>query len=391
MAASMYNIEEQLKQNEIEEVHLIATKSLSLNCNLKWSGKNIFVYAPIVRVSNKLIMDVSGRDGEGLERAKDGGHSGESGADGLGGQPGESGGNVHICCDQLEGGENLTIKSVGGKGGDGQDGGHGKDGRDGEDGIALLEENFNRCFPPARRADIGETRQKYIINAESNTITDEPVNGKGDVYCKFTQKHDGRKVTLGIHRNTTGAVFSFGIARHKQAHCLVEGAPGKVGGDGGDGGCGGPGGCGGEAGNINVTNIIDSRAQYQEHRIDIVRGKGQPGEPGKAGTVGQGGKGGLQGNDIGRMEPDQGEANCKTLMGCLGMRYHEKELKGQLPYCPSQLKYVEIYQNDLNDLKRNRNGSAGKAGKTPPNVTSTPSIRKKAIGVKKLMDEYGKE
>ena len=360
MDASMYRIELSINKTHCKEVQLIATKCLEINCSMKLPGINIVARAPSVNViKEELVWDVSGRASFPTGRAMDGVYPGENGSDGAGGLPGESGGNVHICCDQLNGGENLTIKSVGGKGGDGQDGGHGQDGRDGEDGTTFVKDDFNQCFPPAAGCSNEVTEQQYLKFAKEGTVK-KCLPNTADIYTTFTSNEEERSVTLAIYRNLTGHVVTAGIARRRQAYCLVEGAPGQVGGDGGDGGCRGPAGCGGQAGCVNITKHSDDTIPYGNHGINIERSRGQPGKRGKIGNVGKGGRGGLQGNDIGRMEPNEKEANRITLTGSLNVQYYESEPKNRrLPYCPYKEQYAEITALDNSDRKRQTKGKAG--------------------------------
>ena len=389
MSACMYQIQEQLSE-VVEEVHLIAHKCVNINCNLKWEGKNIFLYAPIVSVNTVSVWDVSG--GATLPptgRADDGLNLGESGSDGDAGQPGQSGGHVYICCERLVDGNKLTIKSVGGKGGSGQDGGHGQYGKDGEDGKEFLEEDFNKCFPPAAGCNNDDTYHKCLEEAQQGTIKDSSPNSI-DIYCTFTAKQEARKVTLAIYRNLTRHVGTLTIARLRQAYCLVEGAPGQKGGKGGDGGCGGPGGCGGQAGSVNITKYTDCNDIYTNHGINIVKGPGEAGKPGNAGKGGKGGRGGLHAEDIGRMEPDQKGANCVMLSGTLAIRFEQKEPnKKRLPFCPKERKYAEIYKPVKTVRKRQKDGSPGDT-RTQSDITAKASVTKAAIKARHLMDKYAK-
>ena len=389
MDASMYQIEQNLKQNQGQEVHLIATKCLEVNCSLKWPGTNIFIYAPTVRaVKFALVWDVSAKASLPHNgRADDGLNPGESGRDGKAGQPGDSGGNVHICCNQLEGGENLTIKSVGGKGGDGQDGGHGQMGVDGEDGKVFPKDYLNKCFPPAANVDNQETFAKYIECAKTDTIKNYIIDSR-DIYCEFTAKQEERNVTFAVYRNLAGYIGTLTYVRLRQAYCLVRGAQGKVGGDSGDGGHRGPGGFGGNAGDINITKISYCNAPYESHGINIERTKGPNGRRGRDGNKGKCGRGGLQANDFGRMEPDKNVASRVMLNGSLKVQYHPEEpTKKRLPYCPYKKQYAEIYQNNESDRKRQTNGKDGTV-RTQSDVRAMVPIPSKPIDARKLVDEY---
>ena len=386
----MYQIEHNLAGTQCEEVHLIANKCLEINCNLKLPGINIFAYAPNVNVSkDELVWDVSGKASlPPTGRADDGFNPGERGRDGLGGQPGEGGGHVHICCNKLDGGENLTIKSVGGKGGDGQNGGHGQDGRDGEDGTTFLQDDFNQFFPPAADCYNENTEEKYLMHAKEGTI-EKCLTESADIYTKFTSIQEEHKVTLAIYRNLTGYIGTLGIVRFRQAYCIVDGAPGKRGRDGGDGGFRGSSGCGGQAGNITITKYTDFTVPYENHGINIERSRGPPRKRGKLGNVGKGGRGGLQGNDIGRMEPNEKEQDRKILTGYLKLSYHIKEPKGKrLPYCPYNEGYAEITALDVSNRKRQKDGNAGTV-RTQSDETAMASTPRKPIDVRKLMYEYG--
>ena len=387
MSACMYKIHQQLSE-DVEEVHLIAHKCVNINCNLKWEGKNIFLYAPIVSVNTVSVWDVSG--GATLPptgRADDGKEPGESGNDGHAGQPGQSGGHVYICCERLMDGNKLTIKSVGGKGGSGQDGGHGQYGKDGEDGKEILEEDFNKFFPTAAGCHNDDTYHKYLEQAQQGTIK-EYLPDSIDIYCTFTAKLELRKVTLAIYRNLFRHVSTLTFARLRQAYCLVEGAPGEVGGDGGDGGCGGPGGCGGKPGSVNIAKYTDCNDIITNHGVNVVKDPGKAGKPGKSGNAGRGGRGGRYADDIGRMEPGEKGENRNTVSGTLAIRFEKKEpTDKRLPFCPKERKYAEIYKDGTKVRKRQVDGHPGDIRKQS-DITAKASVTKTAIKARRLMDKY---
>lgn len=127
------------------------------------------------------------------------------------GLPGESGGNIHILCNQLVNGECWTIRSEGGRGGNGQDGGNGVDGKHGKDAKKMTRTHFDKQFPTLAlwsgseasiaRATILKTMDQLVPKPDRSIEK----TGKGRLkYAFFIEgpSKDGTRITLSFYCNT---------------------------------------------------------------------------------------------------------------------------------------------------------------------------------------------
>ena len=339
MARHLDKIETCLAEDNYKEVHIVTTRCLHVNCDLKWPGINLVILANNIDISHrKNVWDVSGENGNCFsERATDGDKAGDDGRAGKSGHPGESGGNVEIWYRSISGlGSNLEIVSNGGNGGSGQDGGYGRDGKDGEDGSEITEEEFNKKFPPVAtmsHATYKRNRQTYHKHAKVENHIDHR-------YYKMISNEGGNKITFSIYQNFAAAI-PLGLGSFRQAYCLYEGGEGTLGQRGGDGGIGGSPGPGGYAGEVNIACFSAEGAnRILESTIVITHQHGYAGEHGQSGEGGENGRNGRRGRDIGRMEPTH-RSKPKVLQGRLKIVPHDSYSKA-FPFCKQLNKYVEI-------------------------------------------------
>lgn len=147
VSETLRQLENALLENpNIEEVRFVGAGIIHIDTNLKskvWQGRNVVILTKAIKVYDQVTWDVSGKDNDhtysnNAGTGKDG--HGKQGADGY---PGESGGNVLILTEKIEGQENFTIISHGGKGSKGQNGGNG---RDGKDGVGITKAEFDKSF-----------------------------------------------------------------------------------------------------------------------------------------------------------------------------------------------------------------------------------------------------
>ena len=141
-----------MSQGKVKEVHIHGLNVVHIDVDLsidKWHGINIVVVTDKIFVHKKITWDVSGMRGETKwnSPAADGLEPGGDAKPGDHGSPGESGGNIHIICNEAVNALNWTLISQGGTGGPGQNGGNGMDGGTGADGEKLTQTQFQEKFP----------------------------------------------------------------------------------------------------------------------------------------------------------------------------------------------------------------------------------------------------
>lgn len=150
---------------ELRALHTITIDNDLADTNSPCAGKlhsvNLSLIAPTVEVIGDRTIDLSGKDGVCLPKAKTGakgkdgpsvgeatpgnkGSDGEHGEHGLPGESGGSAGNLFIVCDELLNKEHLQVKLNGGNGAKGQDGGDGGRGGDGSD---VTWKQISICIP----------------------------------------------------------------------------------------------------------------------------------------------------------------------------------------------------------------------------------------------------
>ncbi|WP_265022446.1 DUF677 domain-containing protein [Wolbachia endosymbiont (group B) of Ischnura elegans] len=181
VSETLRQLENALLENpNIEEVRFVGAGIIHIDTNLKskvWQGRNVVILTKAIKVYDQVTWDVSGKDNDhtysnNAGTGKDG--HGKQGADGY---PGESGGNVLILTEKIEGQENFTIISHGGKGSKGQNGGNG---RDGKDGVGITKAEFDKKFPPVADFSLGSIQREYTIkkiveNIKNDSSTVETV------------------------------------------------------------------------------------------------------------------------------------------------------------------------------------------------------------------------
>ena len=389
-------IENVLRKEICEEVHFLAKSCLKINQGFFLSGKNVVVAARDIYVADvHQVWDVSGLCAASLPRdvrASDGTTYGEDGCEGLPGEPGESGGNLLIYCENIHNGSMLTIKSNGGNGGNGQNGGNGKDGKDGKDGSELTEENFDHKFPPVCYYGLGtfkQNRAKYTDYAEIKHNRLE--NTWFQTYQEMEIFEGNGRLILSVYQNPIKAV-PFGIPTFRQGYCIAYGAEGTMGQKGGDGGVGGNPGLGGYAGEVSV-NIMSSDTRNNDtnngdnQAITIVNEHGDPGEYGESGEGGYGGYNGRRGKDIGRMEPGQ-LSQPIVIQGRLEIQKHKSS--NEFPYCAYEKSYVEIARVER-EIPIRRESGCKKDTRNHCSKIQKHATRKKPIVRNDVMSVYATE
>jgi hypothetical protein len=343
------------------ELRILCTGRIDIDCNLekdRWHGKNIVIIADSVVIVQNCEFDVSGIDGENFEQsAPNGQNSSCDGEPGKHGRPGQSGGNVLLCCSQITG-KNLRIVTNGGRGGDGQSGGNGMDGMDGKDGTSMSADEFKSHFPAIAkflihksnrsifyalkklptftrktlwRDDVGSVQTIDEMQTEDAHRRDWFVDGKTE---------DGRKVIMSFY-------FSWLPAKR---HCLVlhKGGPGQAGQKGGRGGKGGDGGANGYGGQVTVKTLDGSKLE-----TSLIEISNRDGDKGKSGRDGKGGKNGKAGRSAG----DHGYVDCMVWFeplyfhdDNLNVEYHNT-VNDKRVWCPYKNKYAEIVRKSPETIK----------------------------------------
>lgn len=271
--------------SSINEIRFYSADVMLIDRSLEaevWRGKNIRIETSNLILDEPVVWDVSGKDntheypmnaGTGID-----GH----GLDGADGFPGESGGNVVILSNKVEGSQQFTIKSNGGTGSKGQDGGDGKNGKDGK-GITASE--FKKMFPPALNIlwlRTNNTTVENISSIEADMRLIKTDWKSGDKFYKNAIMKDGCEIKVSL---------SLGMgAQHE--FILFKGSQGQLGGNSGNCGFGGQGGY---AGNIKI-NISGN---YVPNIINTIALNGEQGRHGRHGSFGEPGKNGW---DMGYMD-----------------------------------------------------------------------------------------
>ncbi|KAK4027163.1 hypothetical protein OUZ56_016175 [Daphnia magna] len=153
---------QQLKESnsEVQEIQIVGLSSVHVDHHLEnetWHGTNVGIVADKIFVDyevcrenqkNNVCWDVSGKNGEP-------------------GQPGKSGGNVTIICNEMIDAERWQIISDGGKGGDGQNGTNGD-----KKANKWSKEYFNQLFPSMSMTERGEQEDsKFPADAVKIVLT----------------------------------------------------------------------------------------------------------------------------------------------------------------------------------------------------------------------------
>ncbi len=253
----------------------------------QFPGKNLVITASKVVVMNGIqIIDVSGNharipmgwanNGKELKEGEVG--DGKSGDNGINGRPGQSGGNILICTDEIENSGNLTLRACGGDGGDGQHGGNGSNGRgkpSKEDDLCDFPQNFASVFLPL--SGTGEVRQK--LEAEYSPLYTQSV---GSTYYAYGECKEGSKEGVKI-------LFGYESRNFYRAGFVLSKSTDGLSANGGNAGKGGKGGGGGEKGRIKIQPLSIAEIPNTFHREISKNGNdgkcGDAGNPGKCAHV----------------------------------------------------------------------------------------------------------
>ena len=288
----------------LTETRVYATNLFVVDSDFSGIGANFTVSSPKIKILHpETVLDVSGIDASNAcnpEKAEDGANPGASGAEGVHGYHGMSGGNVTICCDEIEGASNLKIISNGGNGGDGQNGGNGRDGKSGKDGKSLNCKSQNDFLSKFGKLEYIDDVKKLASNLKPFEIEYDDSSyffgTKSDLY--FQGKYESMKTTL-IHYRYRGNLWFRTLV-------LVKGLPGTDGSQGGNAGAAGAKGEGGYPGIVEICGLKSSNCIGKEElmkKIEAFPGKdGKDGFPGKPGN---GGRNGNKGADCGRVEANR--------------------------------------------------------------------------------------
>ena len=152
MSRIINELHRKMRRNQVEEVHIHGLNIVHVDVDLpndKWHGINIVVVADKICVRKKVTWDVSGASGEQnwKSSAQCGSEPGSDGQPGKHGLPGESGGNIHVICNEAINAPDWKLLSSGGNGGPGQSGGNGVDGTNGKNAVKITKAQFAEKFP----------------------------------------------------------------------------------------------------------------------------------------------------------------------------------------------------------------------------------------------------
>uniref|UniRef100_A0A914PS87 Uncharacterized protein n=1 Tax=Panagrolaimus davidi TaxID=227884 RepID=A0A914PS87_9BILA len=208
------------ENKNLSMIEIFSKNEVILDEHLIFPGINLLINAIKISIPEKIIIDLSGKDGEKLEDVTDeeGKLPGENGKDGKDGTAGNSSGNLCILAQDFKNMENLDIKLNGGRGSDGQ---NGENGVDGENGKSVNKfKVFNRKY-----------KMKLAAKSAANFIS------RG-AYSHFHPLEKSGNLKDGIYfyksvsykNGSTNSIYFY------------QGEKGKPGGMGGKNGLGGEGG-----------------------------------------------------------------------------------------------------------------------------------------------------
>jgi hypothetical protein len=304
-----------------QELYVFATQTVFLDETLVLPGKNVYIFAPIMKILGIQTINLRGSDGVPKENLE---------ALSMAGNPGQSGGNFVGASEDVVNGNSLTIDVSGGNGGDGVIGRTGEKGVDGDS---------PRPYH-ARLVDwYGYASKVKIVN---NTFTKKVLGTDG---TPGSRGGAGGKAGYGAMPGTI--LFS-----PPEIHKLAQ--PGQNGANG----PGGHGGIGGEHGkirhyeNLNPFCII---FVCWEEVLEEDRGNAASGDDGVAGVYG----------DPVEATPPQSYATLPTV----AQQYKEYARQKHSPFVES-LEFINRY--DSNNSRRRRSVRAIHGAPLGDNYDSTP-------------------
>ncbi|UXX39938.1 hypothetical protein [Wolbachia endosymbiont of Oryzaephilus surinamensis] len=422
----LWQLENTLSENSnIEEVRFVGADVIHIDADFKnkvWYGKNVVVLTKTIKVHDKVTWNVSGKDNnhtysDNAGTGKDG--HGKQGADGY---PGESGGNVLILTEKIEGQENFTIISHGGKGSKGQNGGNG---RDGKDGVGITKAEFDKKFPPVADFSSGSIQREYTIKKiveniknDSSTVETvwytgannatiekiikdiEDIRSYNETACQIALAGDTTPSLKSFEKNIfiktvtsqgNEVTFSFerggGLTR-RQAFFLYKGSLGQPGWHGGEYGLGGQGGYAGE---IIVRNLENSS---QECGIMKNTNQGKEGEKGQGGLHGIHGKNGW---DMGYMDYWVSQFFTEKWPRFFGtdqsskctLEYYDKDNDpSDRVWCPYKDKYAGIKATSIENKKQKRCEERKNTRQNNDRQHHAQAVRKKNISQSSILANY---
>jgi hypothetical protein len=212
----MINLKRQ--NSNVKEIKIVGLLSVHVDCDLEskdWHGMNVGIVTDKLYVDKKVCWDVSGQHENHQPEGKynfifsNGCHDVRRLTDlGKPGQPGESGGNIHVICQEMISAEKWTIISDGGNGRDGQNGAFRKIEPD-EKHRKWSKEEFQEAFPTMSTFD-DSASEKAMETVLATLLEILPVNTriKGedvvpgyrkDFYIRGTTK-EGSQITITYYK-----------------------------------------------------------------------------------------------------------------------------------------------------------------------------------------------
>ncbi|XP_065556502.1 uncharacterized protein LOC136024893 isoform X1 [Artemia franciscana] len=363
----------------IVEVRFVGADIIHIDTNFKsevWHGKNVVILTKTIKVHDKVSWDVSGKDNnhtysDNAGTGKDG--HGNQGADGY---PGESGGNVLILVEKIEGQENFTIISNGGKGSAGQDGGNGEKGKD---GVGITYSSFSLLFPSVVKFGAKRETRKELVSKTIEKIKKNSLMIKDELY-------ENDNVFIEVTTNQGNQVtFSYccgSLSSRYQAFLLYKGSLGQPGRHGGEYGLGGQGGY---AGKIIVRNLGNSS---QGCGIMKNTNQGREGENGKGGLYGIHGKNGW---DMGYLDyqfwKEVKFCGKNQNSKCTLEYYDYDDVSGRV-WCPYKNKYADIKGTFIENKKQKTYEERKITRQNNDRQHHAQAIRKKNISQSSILDNY---
>ena len=233
----------------VTNLSIYSAKEVILDRNIKFNGGNFTVVAPIIKISSKINIDLSGENGSSytgkaansqwesncidmslfgfIYTNTSGGcaiscnyntnhKGGTNGINGLSGTSGKDSGNLIMIAQKYEGIDNLSINVSGGDGGRGQDGGDGAScntcyitaptkraggngGNGGNAGLGGKKGNINIC---RQKNDILKSLSENNIEDQDGMDGTPGRGGEGGLGwkgCLYKSGRDGSKGRDGVH------------------------------------------------------------------------------------------------------------------------------------------------------------------------------------------------
>ncbi|XP_045032570.1 uncharacterized protein LOC116927885 isoform X2 [Daphnia magna] len=219
------------KYPELQEIQIVGLSSVHVDCHLEnetWHGTNVGIVTDKIVVDYEVCRKCQQNNAQAKEETTMRNATSDvannfsvcwdvSGVNGEPGQPGKSGGNVNIICNEIIDAERWKIISDGGKGGDGQNGSNGESKSDGRP-RKWSKECFKKFFPSMSTFDNGEqttdiapedtvktvlTNLMDLLPVENRTYgKDIRPDYRGTFFIEGTAK-DGSKISLSFYQSKT--------------------------------------------------------------------------------------------------------------------------------------------------------------------------------------------